>query len=108
MNEGRHIIAAAIVGVRIGLAGYMTGKLIQYTLKNTTNVVDANAINISSRAFEMSTEILNYLRFPSARRSMNKQKPESTNELKPLARANDKIGAYGHEWVPLQPRHLHN
>ncbi len=108
MNESRHIIAAAIIGVRICFTRGVLRKLIQYTFKNTTNSVRANAIDISSRAFEMSTEILNYLRFPSARRSMNKQKPESTNEFKPLARANDKIGAYGHEWVPLQPRHLHN
>jgi hypothetical protein len=82
MHESRHIIAAAVVGVGIGLAGYMTGKLIQYTLKNTTNGADANAINISSRTLEVCTEILNYLRFPSACRSINEQKPESMSQLK--------------------------
>jgi hypothetical protein len=48
MHKGRHVIAAAIIGVRIGFARHMSSELIQHTLKNTTNGAGANAINTRS------------------------------------------------------------
>ena len=71
VHKGRHVIAAAIIGVRIGFARHMLHKLIQQTLKNTATGVGANAIDTSSWALNVGTVILDDVRFPSARRAIN-------------------------------------
>ena len=71
MHKGRHVIAAAIIGVRIGFARHMLHKLIQQSLKNTTTGAGANAIDTSSWALNVGTVILDDVRFSSARRSIN-------------------------------------
>jgi hypothetical protein len=66
VHKGRHVIAATIVGVEIGFARYMMRKLIQHTLKHTSNGAGANTINISCRAFKVRAVILNDVRFSSS------------------------------------------
>jgi hypothetical protein len=81
VDKGGHVIASTIVCVGIGFARRVTCKLIQDTLKHTSNGASANTINISLGAFEVRAVILNDVRFSSARRTMNEQKPENKSKL---------------------------